>query len=422
MEIASLAILLGLIYLGYFMYKRDRLVAFGIFWFFVTLSVESTIIPIRDFMFEHRMYLPSFGLILAAGAGLSHLPQALKLGKSKVPATLAILAALVLAFGIAAYARNNVWQTDLSLWGDSVKKSPEKARPWMWQGIAYSNLKKYNLAKQSFDKSIELMPDFAMGYFNRGNVFKELNEYPKSIADYTKAIEFKKDYAMAYFNRGVVRAKIGQQEAAIEDYDKALKYNPRNSLAYYNRGNAYRVIKKYQKAIADYDRATAINPGYSLAMFNRGLCRAALDQHREAIVDYDKAIAVDSKNYLFFNGKGVSLHALKMYPEAIVSYSNSISLNPKFGQAYFNRAYSKFFGMNDDSGACKDWQDALNLDYKSAASFVAQYCQGGNARQPGISTEPQGQKQAASGQNTGKTKKPGTSKPKGSAKQNAKKK
>jgi tetratricopeptide (TPR) repeat protein len=388
----------------------------------VTLSVESTIIPIRDFMFEHRMYLPSFGLILAAGAGLSHLPQALKLGKSKVPATLAILAALVLAFGIAAYARNNVWQTDLSLWGDSVKKSPEKARPWMWQGIAYSNLKKYNLAKQSFDKSIELMPDFAMGYFNRGNVFKELNEYPKSIADYTKAIEFKKDYAMAYFNRGVVRAKIGQQEAAIEDYDKALKYNPRNSLAYYNRGNAYRVIKKYQKAIADYDRATAINPGYSLAMFNRGLCRAALDQHREAIVDYDKAIAVDSKNYLFFNGKGVSLHALKMYPEAIVSYSNSISLNPKFGQAYFNRAYSKFFGMNDDSGACKDWQDALNLDYKSAASFVAQYCQGGNARQPGISTEPQGQKQAASGQNTGKTKKPGTSKPKGSAKQNAKKK
>jgi len=42
-----------------------RLIAFGMFWFFLTLSVESSIIPITDVIFEHRIYLPSVGAFLA---------------------------------------------------------------------------------------------------------------------------------------------------------------------------------------------------------------------------------------------------------------------------------------------------------------------------------------------------------------------
>jgi hypothetical protein len=42
-----------------------RLAAFGIFWFFLALSVESSIIPITDVIVEHRLYLPSIGIIIA---------------------------------------------------------------------------------------------------------------------------------------------------------------------------------------------------------------------------------------------------------------------------------------------------------------------------------------------------------------------
>ncbi|MBI4690377.1 MAG: hypothetical protein HY754_08950 [Nitrospirae bacterium] len=47
-----------------------RLVAFGIFWFFITLSVESSIIPTQDMIYEHRLYLPSVGIIMAFGTAL----------------------------------------------------------------------------------------------------------------------------------------------------------------------------------------------------------------------------------------------------------------------------------------------------------------------------------------------------------------
>jgi len=47
-----------------------RLTAFGIFWFFMTLSVESSIIPIADVIFEHRLYLPSVGFFIAITSAL----------------------------------------------------------------------------------------------------------------------------------------------------------------------------------------------------------------------------------------------------------------------------------------------------------------------------------------------------------------
>ncbi|MDD5435370.1 MAG: hypothetical protein PH343_08080, partial [Nitrospira sp.] len=49
-----------------------RLAAFGIFWFFITLSVESSVIPLVDIIFEHRVYLPSVGFftLIVSGAAI----------------------------------------------------------------------------------------------------------------------------------------------------------------------------------------------------------------------------------------------------------------------------------------------------------------------------------------------------------------
>lgn len=56
--------LLTLAILALYLFKRSRLISFAISWFFITLSVESSIIPIRDVIFEHRVYLPSVGFVI----------------------------------------------------------------------------------------------------------------------------------------------------------------------------------------------------------------------------------------------------------------------------------------------------------------------------------------------------------------------
>jgi hypothetical protein len=55
----SFSLLLSIVAAGILLFKKYRLISFGIFWFFLTISVESSIIPIaQDVIFEHRTYLP----------------------------------------------------------------------------------------------------------------------------------------------------------------------------------------------------------------------------------------------------------------------------------------------------------------------------------------------------------------------------
>jgi len=61
----SLVFLMIIVIFAFFMKKYSRLIFFGIIWFFITLLPTSSLFPIRDVIFEHRVYLPSIGFILS---------------------------------------------------------------------------------------------------------------------------------------------------------------------------------------------------------------------------------------------------------------------------------------------------------------------------------------------------------------------
>ncbi|BDU51109.1 ArnT family glycosyltransferase [Haliovirga abyssi] len=61
----SLVLHIGLILIAIYNIKKNKFYAFGILWFYVVLIPTSTIIPIEDVIYEHRVYLPSVGFIFA---------------------------------------------------------------------------------------------------------------------------------------------------------------------------------------------------------------------------------------------------------------------------------------------------------------------------------------------------------------------
>lgn len=66
------------------LYRRARLVSFGIIWFFVTLSVTSSFVVIYDVIFEHRLYLPSIGFAVVMAFMISKISE-LKIAMSREP-------------------------------------------------------------------------------------------------------------------------------------------------------------------------------------------------------------------------------------------------------------------------------------------------------------------------------------------------
>ncbi len=349
--------------------KRWIIPAFMIFWFYLTLSVESTIIPIRDVIFEHRLYSAVAGF----GFGISYLLFYF-LGNRKPAYAVIALSVLTLVYAGASLNRNEKWETSYSIWNDSVKKSPKRERAWYWLGTHYTEVRDPQNAMKCFSTSIECNPLFPLAYNGRGNLRKETGDLAGALEDYNRAIELDPKYMTAFYNRGIAHAAKNQYTAAIRDYDRSIKLGNRSAAVYYNRGNAKRIKGLHKEAIQDYTRAIRIDRNYPLAYYNRGLTKAATGDHSAAIADIDAAIKLDPRNHLFYNGKGVSLQRMEKYQEAIQNFDQSLKLNPGFGQAYYNRGYTKFNFLNDLAGACDDWKKAAENGYPSAKKYLDQFC------------------------------------------------
>jgi len=369
-ELLSLLFLLSTVALGVWFYKKNWLIAsFGIFWFYLTLSIESSIIPIRDLIFEHRLYMAVFGLGFAISYYTFHFLIA---KKEKYP--IIALSILTLVYMGASLNRNKVWKNTYTLWSDSVEKDPKRERAWYWLASYYMTEKDNENAQKCYNTSIECNPSFPLAYNGRANLKKESGDMKGALLDYSKAISLDPKYVTAYYNRGITYAALNKLAESIKDYDKSIQLGNTASAVYYNRGNAKRRKKDNNGAIEDYNKAIKMDPDYPLAYFNLGLTKAQMQNHEEAIKDMNIAIKIDPKNHLFYNGKGVSLMALNKYQEAVKNFNRSIDLKPDFGQAYFNRGYAKQMGLNDKAGACKDWETASAKGYRSANTYLKQFC------------------------------------------------
>jgi len=74
-------LLSSIVIVAIILYRRARLLSFGIIWFFVTISVTSSFIVIYDVIFEHRLYLPSVGFAIVLASLISKISD-LKAGRT----------------------------------------------------------------------------------------------------------------------------------------------------------------------------------------------------------------------------------------------------------------------------------------------------------------------------------------------------
>ena len=207
---------------------HTRLIAFGIFWFFVTQAVESSII--LYVIFEHRVYLPSVGFFLACVMGLAMLVERIN-SKVTVKVIVAGVITAVIMLGSITYGRNRVWQNAITLWEDVVMKSPEKFRPHNNLGKAYAEQNRFDEAISAYKTALQLKPDYAIAYNNLGTAHIQQRRLAEAISAYKTALQLKPDYAEAHYNLGTAYFKVSRWDDAISEYKTALLIKPDHARA-----------------------------------------------------------------------------------------------------------------------------------------------------------------------------------------------
>ncbi|HZZ84743.1 MAG TPA: tetratricopeptide repeat protein [Anaeromyxobacteraceae bacterium] len=198
-----------------------RAVGFGVIFFLLASTVESSVVPIVDVIMEHRLYLPGAGIFLAAGAlsmvaweRLPHSPQ--------WPRRTAVtgLAAAVATLSLATYARNEVWRDGVSLWRDAAAKSPRKARPHLMLGEA----------------------------------LKDQGDLPAAVREWQLAVALDPRDSNALNQLGAAALLAGNVSGARAYLDRAVAADGRNAQAHYNLALALERTGDLVRAGAEYQR------------------------------------------------------------------------------------------------------------------------------------------------------------------------
>lgn len=137
--------------------RKNPLFGFGIFWFYLQLLPANSFIPRSDIANERHLYLSMAGLCIAAGALAMHYREWWWQNRRAAFAGFALLLCLLAAF---TARRNLAYASEITLWEDTVTKSPMKARPHGNLGYAYYLAGRHEDAKREYRAALELKPEF----------------------------------------------------------------------------------------------------------------------------------------------------------------------------------------------------------------------------------------------------------------------
>jgi tetratricopeptide (TPR) repeat protein len=307
-------------------YSQHKLVVFGFLWFFLTLSIESSIIPIQGVIYEHRLYLPSVGFMLAGSVFMAEFLHRWR----HIAAIMFGITVVVLS--MATYERNRVWKDEVTLWTNVVQESPNRPRGYINLGTAYMNQDRQEEAIQAYQNALTLLtlkPDLlAQVHNNLGNAYKKLGRLEEAIQAYQTALSLKSDLAEPHNNLGIVYEKQGHLEKAIQAYKTALTLKPDYPQAHYNLGNAYAMLGSLEEASQAYKSALTLKPDLTQAHNNLGNVYHKLGRFEEAIREYQIVLKQYPDLVETHYNLGSAYHRTGQIQEAIHEFERVLQIKP----------------------------------------------------------------------------------------------
>jgi tetratricopeptide (TPR) repeat protein len=336
--------------------------------FFLILAPTSSVLPLGQLAFEHRMYLPLAAvvtlLVLAiyvVGAELRRRGWLARWGAVAGGVSLVAIVAIVL--GLLTIRRNADYQGISSIWQDTLDKAPQNADAHYGMANALVSLGRTAEAIEHFECSLRLKPEHAPVHNNFGLVLVDAGRVPEAIEHYREALRIKPNYPAAcnnlglalagvgrvpeaieayrkgllsdsriacalHCNLGVALASIGRITEAIEQYEQALRINPEYAEAHHNLGIRLAEMGRTDEAIEHYRRALQIKPGYSDARLNLGILLAGAGRVNEALEEFEEGTRLQPDDARLRFNVGITLIRLGRYRDAIAELSRAIGGMP----------------------------------------------------------------------------------------------
>jgi len=237
-------------------------------WFFIILAPTSSVLPIVDAVFEHRMYLSLatpvvfavfFGDWLFCRTGLEGLrPYA--------------LAAVAIALGVLTFLRNEEYRSRAAIWTVAMERMPNsvRARANLGQGLLVDG--RNEEVVPVLERALELTPYDPTSLQNLAAAYEQLGNFTASADCYRRLRDYFPADPKYWRMHGAALLTIGRWEEAEEAYrrgveveEKLLAENaatPQTPELHYGRAVALFELGREDDANEAIRAASAIDPGW----------------------------------------------------------------------------------------------------------------------------------------------------------------
>jgi len=377
----SLLVIAGLIVTAWRWRQTRPVFAFSIFWFFITLSPTSSIIPIPDVIFEHRLYLPLAGVCLSFPFVMEWFISLWK-GRVRNRGLLVSATAVLAVLTTLTVLRNDIWRDEIRLWSDVISKSPHKLR--VYSGVMYAYMKRGQDEKAIPVAKLgaENVPEARVSFLDTlGNLYLKLGrpdqavEYFKTSTAETVRMGMTPFYQAGYFNNlGVAYMafaktlqgsnRIEAWRSAQDAFRKSLEGHPSNVRtldglinATHNLGEGKLLEQESRKRPAEVNDFRSL---YSLAAL-----LSLEERYGESLGYFDRAEKAFSDGdaggeTLFFN-YAFALSKAGQVDNAIAKYLEALKIDPFFGEAHYNLALL-YVGKQDHDSALQHLTSIVGRD------------------------------------------------------------
>ncbi|KAH9366746.1 hypothetical protein HPB48_020887 [Haemaphysalis longicornis] len=264
------------------------------------LPASNVFVPVGFVAAERVLYIPSIGVCLLVGQGLSRIrAKGLALGCWCMVAT----CALVMLFAVRTLDRNSVWASREALFESGIRDAPQNAKM----------------------------------HYNYANLQKDLGNSALAIDHYERALRLWPEHASAHNNLGTL---MTSPEDAEHHYRQALRINPSHPGAHYNLATLCNNRGEDKLAEMLLWRAVELDPDFCEAYSLLATLAGDHGSTSQSEKLHRLALTSDPRNADARNNYGMFLQAQGRSEEAVMQYQRALELQPNHTAALLNAARS----------------------------------------------------------------------------------
>lgn len=166
----------------------------------------------------------------------------------------------------------------------SLKLKPDFPEAYNHLAIVYMETKRYDRAKEAFDKALSLRSDYPEVHNNIGVSYNRQGKFKEAIPHFRKALANPRYRTPenAYTNIGYAYYRMNKLTSAKANHQKALDVSPNFCLGAKNMADVYVKEKRYHNAQRYFQKAATNCPMYQEARYKLGLILVKLGKRTTA--------------------------------------------------------------------------------------------------------------------------------------------